>query len=453
MDAASFSSYQTWFATTPVREFAEQLRQLLTLSDPGLRLALVGTVLLAINSALLGSFLVVRRMAMTSDTLSHAVLPGIMLGYLWNMTKSPSALLIGAVISGVFGTWLLGWIKSTTKLGNDAAQGIVLSFFLGLGICLWERLKRLPLPPGAKESSAGLDQFLFGQMAGLKGQDVTMLGIGLLVTLATILIFHRGLLTLSFDPAYGRARGLRMGWMHGWLMLLTTVAIVLSMEAVGVVLISALMVIPAATAALWTKQLRKMFVYSASLGAFSAVLGISATWLIPTGKEAVVPAGPAVVLASAFCFGLAFLFSPRGGSFHKLRQKLHLGQRVAAEDALLAAFRWLEQHGHPLTHPFPESVLVGHDARRLRRSGWTQPGAPGFLVLTEVGQGRSKELVRAHRLWELYLTQRASFAQDHVHEDAEEMEHMLTPEVLDRIATILGNPTHDPHGREIPGAA
>src|SRR5687767_219079 len=122
----------------------EQAVRFFSFRDPAVRYALVGSILLGLSCGLLGSFIVVRKMALVGDALSHAVLPGVALGFMWNMTKDPMAIFIGATIAGLLGTAVVTWIKQTTKLKEDTALGLVLASFFAVGICLLTKIQRLP---------------------------------------------------------------------------------------------------------------------------------------------------------------------------------------------------------------------------------------------------------------------------------------------------------------------
>ena len=185
---------------------SSQAARFFTFSDPSLRYALIGSILLGISCGLLGSFIVVRKMALVGDTLSHAVLPGVALGFLWNMTKDPLAILIGASIAGLLGTMAVGWITRTTRLKEDAALGMVLATFFAVGICLVTMIQRLPTG-----NKSGIDKFLFGQAAALSAQDVALMGvIDRCSSSSSSSLFYKEFLVTSFDPglrADARAAG------------------------------------------------------------------------------------------------------------------------------------------------------------------------------------------------------------------------------------------------------
>ena len=378
-------------------------------------------------------------MALVGDTLAHAVLPGIVGGYLWNLSKDPTAMLVGAVIAGIIGTALMNAITATTKLKADAAQGLVLTGFFALGVCMISLL-----PPGNK---GGVDKFLFGQLASVSAQDLNWLGKSTACTLIFTGLAYRGLLTLSFDPIFGKLCGLPIRWLHYILMLLTTLAIVVAMESVGVVLVSALLVIPPSAASLLTHRLHFLIPLAALFGSLAAVAGTFCSFV---GEG--LPAGPMVVICAAAIFTLCSLLSPRYGLITKWLQRRKWQQQEALENTLKSIYRVLEDQDLPINSPFERHQLpaerIGTLPLLLRRN-FISPNPKGHQ-LTAAGQKQAERLVRNHRLWELYLSNRAKFALDHVHDDAERMEHWLTDQEAADLAKLLGNPTVDPHGRRIP---
>lgn len=417
-----------------------QAYRFITLQDAFLRDAVLGTVLLGLNCGVLGVLLVSRRMAMLADTLSHAVLPGIAAGFLWSLTKNPVALVCGAIATGVLSSLIVSWITHTTRLKPDAALSVVLTVFFAAGIALIKMISNAF--PGADK--AGLDRFLYGQSAGISGGDVVMLAVTAGITLVTLIIGYRGFLVLAFDETFGRAAGLPVRVLHYVQMFLTTLAIVVSMEAVGVILVAGLLVIPASTAWLFSTRLRHILWLSALLGMAAAVLGNFTAFVItPKGG------GSILVLCAGLMFAAAFLFSP-GGLARGAWRWLQHGRRIHREDTLKAIYRLLE------TRDFsPDEVHAGEagctprDLRALLRRGLGSGSAQAF-TLTPGGFREAARMVRNHRLWELYLTQRAGYAQDHVHDSAEHMEHLLAEENIAHMMDVLGHPTTDPHGKRIP---
>ena len=422
--------------------------------DASLRLALAGALLVGLNCGLLGGYVVVRRMALVGDMLSHAVLPGIVMGFLWTQTKDPLAILTGALLAGAAATGVSSLLARTTRLKPDAIQGLVLASFYGVGVCLLGLVQKLPT--GAK---SGLDKFMFGQVAGLSADDVTLMTVSTALSLLLVGWFYHDLLALSFHRGFGESVGLRMSLLHGVIMLLTAFAIIVAMQAVGVVLVSAMLIIPAATAYLLTDRMHRLLGLSAVLGMAAAGLGAFGSFL---GNN--LPTGPLMVLSGALFFAVAFLFSPKHGWVTRVLRQQRRRARAERENTLKAMHRVLEDHGLTVEGVREGVTLVelggqrresaaesSARARELVQSGLATLSADGgTLFFTPEGESRARAIVRNHRLWELYLTHAASFSPDHVHDQAEEIEHVLGEETVRQLSRRLDFPEVDPHGRPIP---
>src|SRR5687768_12290827 len=172
----------------------EQAVRFFTFQDPSVRYALLGSVLLGISCGLLGSFIVVRKMALVGDALSHAVLPGVALGFLWNMTKDPIAIFAGATIAGLLGTTVVNLITQTTRLKEDTALGMVLAGFFSVGICLVTMIQHLPTG-----NKSGIDKFLFGQAAALGPKDIKLMAVITVLSVVMIYVCYKEFLVTSFD--------------------------------------------------------------------------------------------------------------------------------------------------------------------------------------------------------------------------------------------------------------
>lgn len=431
-------------------DILEQALRFFTFRDEALRIALLGCLLLGLNCGMLGSFVVVRRMSLVGDTLSHAVLPGIALGFLWNMSKDPVVILIGATAAGTLAMLTVTAITRTTRLKDDAAMGLVLSSFYAIGICLVTMIQRLPT--GQK---SGIDKFLFGQAAALTPVEVNVMAGTSLVSLLFLFFCYRGLLVLSFHREFGESLGLGMAGMHHALMLLTAFAVVTAMQAVGVVLVSAMLIIPAATAYLLTDRMHRLVIIAAVIGMLSAVLGAFFSFL---GNN--FPTGPFMVLAGAALFALAFLFSPRHGWLTRMWRHHSRRRRTERENTLKAMYHVLEDrdfHGEgvsliDLAQRRRETIEEIHQrAAALKNAHLATLSDDGTVLhFTPQGLQKARAIVRNHRLWELYLTNVMQYESDHVHEDAEKIEHVIGEDQVRQLERRLDFPETDPHGREIP---
>lgn len=428
-----------------------QALRFFTFQDPSVRYALLGSILLGITCGLLGSFIVVRKMALVGDALSHAVLPGVAIGFLWNMSKDPVAIFIGATVAGLFGTIVVRWITQTTHLKEDTALGLVLATFFAVGICLLTMIQRLPTG-----NKSGIDKFLFGQAAAMGPGDVRLMAAVTALTVIVIVVFYKEFLVTSFDPGFASVAGFPARAMHYVLMLLLAFAIVIALQAVGVVLVSAMLITPAAAAYLLTDRLQWMLWLSALFGMCAGALGAFLSFL---GSN--FPTGPFMVLGATAMFVLAFLFGPRHGIVNRWFRQRSRSARIQRENTLKSIYHVLEAREfqgegvtlRELAKRRRETVKeAARQAGELRRHSFATLAEEGNLIfLTPPGWQLACAIVRNHRLWELYLTNAAQIAPDHVHDDAERIEHMLGDEVVRQLERRLAFATKDPHGRPIPG--
>ena len=433
--------------------FLEQAARFFTFQDPAVRYALLGSMLLGITCGLLGSFIVVRKMALVGDALSHAVLPGVAIGFLWNMSKDPVAIFIGATVAGLLGTVVVRLITDTTRLKEDTALGLVLATFFAVGICLLTMIQRLPTG-----NKSGIDKFLFGQAAAIGPGDLRLMAAVTILTVVVVLLFYKEFLVTSFDTGFAQVVGLPARAIHYALMLLLAFAIVIALQAVGVVLVSAMLITPAAAAYLLTDRLHRMLWLSALFGLFAGAMGSFISFLGPN-----FPTGPFMVLAATSIFALAFLLGPRHGVVMRWQRQRSRSSRIQRENTLKSIYHVLEGRAfkgegvsmRELAERRRETVEeAARQSAALRRHDLATLGEEGNVIfLTPSGWQIACNIVRNHRLWELYLTHAAKIAPDHVHDDAEKIEHILGDEVVRQIERGLENTSQDPHGRAIPSLA
>lgn len=429
----------------------EQAFRFITFQDPSVIWWLSGALLLGASCGLLGSFIVVRRMALLGDTLSHAVLPGVVLGYMWNMEKDPVAILIGATGAGLIGTLLVSLISRTTKLKEDAALGMVLASFFALGIALLTMIQQSPAG-----NQSGLDKFLFGQIAALGVEDVRVMAGVTVLNVGLIFLLYKGFLMVSFDDAFARSIGIPSRALHYLMMLMLAVTIVISLKAVGVVLVSAMLVTPAAAAYLLSNRLSTMLWLSALIGMITGAVGAFLSYL---GSH--LPTGPLMVLTSGTIFLGVFLFAPQQGLVLRWWRQRHRAEQIQQENMLKGMYHVMEELGFE-----GEGLSLEEFARHRRQTldearyelrsllktrAVTQDAKGQMLYFTPPSYQRACEIVRNHRLWELYLTNEVNYAPDHVHQDAEEIEHILGEETVRKLERRLNHPRRDPHGKIIPG--
>lgn len=435
--------------------FQEQLGALMRLEDVTLRTALLGFTLLGLQSGLLGSFMLVRRMAMVGDTLAHAVLPGIVLGFCWNLSKDPVPILVGAGLMAWLGMSTVEAIKRHTPLKADAALALMLSGCYGFGAFLISCLQKHPL--GAK---AGLDRLLFGQAAALGTQDLWLMASGLVALLLLLGLCYKELLTTSFDPVFAQSLGLHLHWVNKALMGILGFTLIVALQAVGAILLSALFILPAATAYLLTRSFKKLLLLAMGLAVCSGWLGTIGSFMVPK-----MPTGPCVVLVAGVFFFIVFTLSPLHGWLPQWQRHRKQHLKATRENTLKQLYNFLQarnDQGLPIQSLAHHLGLTPRKAQRLVRPLIRRqllmvlnPDAPWverFVQLSPEGLQAARSIIRKHRLWELYLTHQAAIAPDHVHDDAETIEHVLGESLVRDLDRSLNFPSHDPHGQKIPTA-
>lgn len=297
------------------------------LLDPTLRTIALGTATLGVVSGALGTFAVLRRQSLLGDAMSHASLPGIAAAFMLTGSKASLVLVLGAAVAGWLGALLVMTISRSTRIKDDAALGIVLASFFGLGLLLLTFIQRRP-----DAAQAGLNRFLFGQAATLLWSDVAvMLGLGAIV-LVVLALFWKELELLTFDPDLAHTLGLPVRRLDLLLTTLIVLAIVIGLQAVGVVLMSAAIVAPAAAARQWTDRLGRMALLAALFGALAGVGGA-----LLSASVARLPTGPTVVVLDSAIVAVSLLLAPNRGLLWRTIRHRRERRRLVATLA--------EQHG------------------------------------------------------------------------------------------------------------
>ena len=410
---------------------------------------LIGASLLGIAGGVLGSFALLRRESLLGDALAHAALPGVGLAFLLTGSKSPGVLFAGALIAGLIGAFVILAITRTSRVKEDTAIGIVLSVFFGGGIVLLTIIQKMPLG-----NQTGLDKFLFGQAATLLPRDLKVMGALVAVVLTLTFIFYKELKLLCFDRDYLQSLGFPIRRLEFLLTTLLVTVVVVGLQTVGVVLVVATLITPAAAARQWTERLGIMLFLSASIGGASGAAG--ALW---SATAASMPTGPVIVLCSSAALVISIFLGARRGILWSLLSQRRVTRRIRQENMLKDLYRWGERHGGNWKKAVPIILLKGirghgtsesmRVAKPLERRGLLERAERG-IRLTQDGLSEAASIVRKHRLWETYLSRRLDLPSDHLHRDADLMEHALDDEAVALLEERLGYPDTDPHGQPIP---
>ena len=424
---------------------AAEVWQVLTLADYNTRVVILGTACLGLAAGMIGTFMLLRKRALLGDALSHATLPGIGLAFILMASfggtgKNLLGLLAGATVTGLLGVGCILLIRSFTRLKEDAALGIVLSVFFGLGVAVLGVIQKM-----GTGSAAGLESFIYGKTASMLRSDALLMAGSAIVVAIVCAVLFKELMLVCFDQGYATTQGWPVRRLDLLLMTLVTLVTVIGLQAVGLILVLALLIIPPAAARFWTDRLSRMFAISAGIGALSGMIGAGASALFQR-----LPAGAVIVLAAAAIFLLSMLFgSSRGVVLHAWR-RYELNRFIAHQNLLRAAYELVEEDP---ARPIPLAALlrrrswtdfqVRRDIRRAQRQGLLERRG-GEILFTERGLEEARRLVRNHRLWEIYLIRYADVATSHVDRGADLIEHVLGHELVAELEAALEPNGHVP---------
>jgi ABC-type Mn2+/Zn2+ transport system permease subunit/Mn-dependent DtxR family transcriptional regulator len=397
------------------------------------------SVLVGITCGVLGSFVVLRQMALIGDALSHAILPGVVIAFLLTNNTGIWGLLLGALLAGLLTAVLINLVSHNSRTKEDSAIGIVFTALFALGLILISNLPR--------GTHFDLKCFVFGIPDAVSEQEMILMAAIAAIVIGTIYLLYHPLKLVSFDPVVATSMGIPVLFFHYLLMGMISATVVAGLKTTGVILVVAMVITPASAAYQLTNRFSHMLILAGFFGGLSAFLGMILAFVINA------PSGPSMVLVATFIFAISMLFSPTHGYvFEKLR-KLRLKRHIDGEDILKAIYK-LEQHQETATKerigglaslPLERLPKLFHSLRKEQLLNFSEVSA----TLTENGRKRAIELVRSHRLWESYLAQHANIPTGDLHSHAEQLEH--AHELADEIDKTLGHPKHDPHGSEIPG--
>jgi manganese/zinc/iron transport system permease protein len=426
----------------------KELIDFLSLADPNIRYVVLGSMVITASSAVVGSFTFLKKRALVGDAVAHSVLPGVCLAFLFTGSKDPIFLVPGALLTGWVSVVVIDKIVARSKIKEDTAIGIALSVFFGLGILLLTYIQS-----SGSAAQSGLDHFLFGKAASIVRGDLITFSIISLMMMLAIVLFYKEFSLIAFDLSFAKSIGLPVGRYELLLTSLTVLAVVVGIQAVGVVLMAAMLITPAAAARYWTDDLKKMMVLSAIFGSFSGLAGAYISYIAPA-----MPTGPWIVVVISTIAFFSIFFAPGKGVVSLRWHRRRLSRKVLEENILKTMYQIGEgrQDFFETIQANTMSTQRQYDVHKLRK-GLKRLIRYGYIVrqpqgyqFTQAGKIKGERVVRLHRLWELYLTQYLRIAPDHVHEDAESIEHIITPEIESRLQQALGHPQEDPHRSGIP---
>lgn len=315
--------------------------------DYTLRVVALGSGVLGAAAGALGSFAYLRRQSLVGDALSHAALPGIAIAFLLTGSKAPLPIMLGAALAGWIATLAVRLVVRRSRVPYDSALGMALAVFFGLGLVLLTVIQKRP-----DAAQAGLESFLFGQAASLLREDVIVMSILGAACLTVLAVMWKEFKLLSFDMEFGESLGRPMRRLDGIFTLLLVIAVVIGLRTVGVVLMSAMVVAPAAAARQLTNRLAPMVIIAAAIGVFSGVSGAVLSSIIPR-----LPTGPTIVLVLSTVVMLSLVFAPERGLLWRWIRLGRLQPAAALDPVLMHLYALSQQHPDEPDHGHGLAVL------------------------------------------------------------------------------------------------
>jgi manganese/zinc/iron transport system permease protein len=417
-------------------------------------IVLIGAMCAA-SCAIPGTLLVLRRMSLMGDAISHTVLPGIAIAFLVTGSRDPAAMLIGAIIVGLLTAFLVQTIQSLGRVEVGASMGIVFTFLFAFGLILMRQaVDHVDIDPdcvlyGSIEL-AWFDQVQVAGMGVPRGFVVN--GVMLIANLTLILVFYKEFKITSFDPSLAKTQGIRPEIMHYLLMTMTAATAVAAFETVGSILVVAMFIVPPATAYLLSDRYGVLMCLAVGIACIAAVLGHLGAITIPLwfGFSGTSTAG-AMAVATGFLFVVVWIGSPKYGLFTRALRRVELRLEILREDVLGILWRLEERNQGEVQSPQLATAIGAHPMmmrialKRLAHQGRIARKGSCWL-LTDQGRSLATSLVRTHRLWEVYLDKHYPQDEHQLHHAASRLEHVTT----ESMQFELGDAETDPHGSNVP---
>lgn len=396
-----------------------------------------------------GCYLVLRRMSLLGDAITHAILPGLAGAFLLTGTRDVWAMLAGAMIVGLLTAAGTSWLSRVGRVSSDAAMGVVFTSLFALGVLMISRAAdKVDLDPGC---------VLYGLLEFVDADRVSVLGVEMPRAFATLAgaasitfgllgLFWKEVKLVSFDAALATSMGFAAVIIHYAVVAVIAGVSVASFEAVGSILVIALLIGPPVTASLLTQRFGRMVALAGVIGVVAGAVGTIAAVQLD------VSIAGSVSVAVGALFVLALVLSPSQGLVAGWVRRTGLALRVRREDILGALYRLETDHEARVTREDAQRLTRGASGQialqQLRRAGLVS-GQAERLALTPEGSASAQRVLRAHRLWESYLCRDLSLPVSHVHDPSERMEHFISEQMARELADHVAN-DRDPQGRPIP---
>ncbi len=415
--------------------------------DANITNVLLGTLMLGFTCGIVGVLVVLSKKALIVDAVSHSILPGICIGFMLSGVKNPIYLISGGMAAGAVAVFLVDWFSRVSRIKKDAAIAITLSILFSAGVILLNIIQH-----SGNSNQSGLSDFLFGKAATIVESDLYVFAVMCAIVLAIIPLFYQHFKIALFDSGFAKTIGLNEKVIQGLISGLIIISTAIGIQTVGIILMSALIITPASSAFFWTNNFKKSIILSGSFAAISSILGVLVSYLSPD-----MPTGPWIIVILSIIAILSAFFSKKGLITKKLRA-FRNERKMISDNVLKALYKLGEREnqiekGRTIKEILNNRAFANRDLTKglkiLKGNGLIIE-AGGIWTLTEKGITEAKRIIRSHRLWELYMKKFMQIQSDHVHESAETIEHIMTPELEAELLKVMGKPANDPHQQNIP---
>lgn len=433
-------------------------------TDAVLRAPTIGSMLMCLGASLVGVLVFLRKQSLLGESLSHAAYPGVILGVLLagslhleeqQDTFLAILILIGASLTALFGLYSIHFLENRWHVRSDSALCFILSAFFGIGLTLASQIQF-----SFSYLYRQAQTYLYGQAATMIDIHIIVYGVLAIFIILTILLLYKEIQAITFNRDYAKSLGINVHGIDTMIFILIVLAVVIGIRSVGVVLMSAMLISPAAAARQFTNKLSIMFFLSGLFGLLSGFLGnyfsvtVSQYFSQQSSLRLALPTGPMIVLVSSAICLLSLLFAPERGVLLKMLRAAKFRHKCMSENLLKAIWRF-GTHQPVLfdqiaRHQSASRLYLRFLLWRLIRNGWVKKGEQQTYELTKDGNVRAAKIVRLHRLWEVYLVDYLGIGAEKVHPSAEKMEHIITPELEKELTLLLKDPKKDPHHQPIP---
>lgn len=434
-------------------------------TDAVLRAPTIGSMLMCLSASLIGVIVFLRKQSLLGEALSHAAYPGVVIGVIlagiFNISEDQQffltfAMMAGAFVSAFLGLWSIFFLERKIHVRSDTALCFVLSAFFGVGITLASQVQ-FTYTSHYRQVQA----YLYGQAATMTDIHIFIYGTLAFLMLSFIIAFLKEIKTITFDRKFAKSLGFPIYALESMIFILIVLSVVIGIRSVGVVLMSAMIIAPATAARQFTNRFSSMLWIAPIFGMLSAFLGTYLSLELSAGdlsdrmaSRVSLPTGPMIVIvASCICL-IAILFAPERGLLLRIVRVARFRYRCVCENVLKTFWRIESNAGISLKqiayYQSMSSIYLRFILCNLSRKGLLESISSQHYRLTAKGKQSAARIIRLHRLWEVYLANYMGVGGERVHRNAEEMEHILTPELENELTTLLNDPKVDPHFQPIP---